>query len=375
MKHSYLETFKGSTFYKVFILVSFIFALILHTGRNRPIHNVSTTTTTRRTTKTSTGENILQNAYPFNTTIHKDTAQTAWCVLDNKNLGRLYAHFPHTLQIMSRCWSFFMMERRKYDVKSCGLYFNVIEKKDFYYRKISPWAKDLISAMNCTTIVRNSHEVAKPPEPDDYFHMEPTTRWFEEVEDVAPLQEAVLQKREGGYTRLDQFTADRTLSIGLIQRFPARKECERKRLPHGCGHYREFINLEKIQAALAENFPSAKIRNTKLKKMNLVEQASWWWNSDVVIAAHGATLSNVMFMRPGTAVIEVFPTDYERMMFQLLMNDVGVYGYPILNATPKDVKGYKNRDVPLAPNVDEIIRLVQEALQRRQSEGIEGETS
>ncbi|CAJ1953675.1 unnamed protein product [Cylindrotheca closterium] len=268
---------------------------------------------------------------------------------------------------MSRCWSFFMMERRKYDVKSCGLFYNVIQKKDFNYRKISPWARDLIRAMNCTSMKRSSYSDAKPPETDDFFHMEPTPRWFEEVEDVAPLQEAVLQQREGGYTRLDEFTANYTLSIGLVQRFSHYKKCERPKMPKWCEHYREFINLKKIQEALAENFPHAKIRNTKLKKMNLVEQASWWWHRDIVIAAHGATLSNVMFMRPGTAVIEIFPTKYERMMFQGLMNDVGVYGYPILNATVKGAKGYKNRDVPLAPNVDEIIRCVQEALQRRKS--------
>ncbi|KAL3942865.1 MAG: hypothetical protein SGBAC_003029 [Bacillariaceae sp.] len=228
--------------------------------------------------------------------------------------------------------------------------------------------------MNCTIIVRDSYSVAKPPKTDDFFHMEPTRRWFEEVEDLAPLQEAVLQKRQDGYTRRNDFAANGNLSIGLIQRFPRNKKCERRKLPKWCDHYREFTNLGKIQEALAETLPSAKIRNTKLKKMKLVEQASWFWHSDIIIAAHGATLSNVMFMRPGTAVIEVFPTDYEPMMFQDLMDDVGVYGYPILKATPEDAKpGHKNRDVPLAPNVDEIVRLIRKALKRRRNGGVEVE--
>lgn len=75
-------------------------------------------------------------------------------------------------------------------------------------------------------------------------------------------------------------------------------------------------------------------------------------------------MPNAMFMRTGTTAVEVFPIDYQPMMFQELMNGVGVYAYPVLNATQKGVIGHKNRDVPLVPDADEIIRLVKEGIQR-----------
>mmetsp|Transcript_17863 Transcript_17863/g.24609 ORF Transcript_17863/g.24609 Transcript_17863/m.24609 type:complete len:90 (-) Transcript_17863:432-701(-) len=78
---------------------------------------------------------------------------------------------------------------------------------------------------------------------------------------------------------------------------------------------------------------------------------------------------------------EVFPTEYEPMMFQYLLNDVGAHGYPILNATPADFKrknysesvknprmanNLVNQNVPLVPNVDDIIWHINEVTQRRQ---------
>jgi hypothetical protein len=259
-----------------------------------------------------------------------------------------------------------MMERRKYGITSCGFFYNMTKRKDFNYNRISPWARDLIKVMNCSRIVRKEHNTPEPPSTDDTYYLKWTRRWFEETEDSAPLQELVLQKGKEGYTRPDDFV-NRTLAIGLIQRTPRNNRCDRVPLPTKCLHFREFINLKKIQESLAKKFASAKIRNTKLKKMNLVEQASWWWTKDIVIAAHGAALSNVMFMRPHTAVIEIFPKGYEPGMFQALMKDVGVYGYPMLEATQKGKKGFKNRNVPLEPNVDEIVRLAREAIQRRQN--------
>jgi len=377
---SYLDTNKGNTLYKFFILVPFICAFVLHSGRSLPINQVSTTTGERRTSlsshslvvpsKSSIAPSRVNNSTtrrdPLRKLIHKETAQTAWCVLDDDNLGKSFYHFPHTLQVLSKCWSYFMMERRKYGVKSCGFFYNVINRKNFNYNKISPWAKDLIKAMNCSKIVRKSKSTPKPPDTDDSYYLKWTSRWFQEIEDVAPIQESVLRKRKEGYSKLDEF-ANRTLVIGLVQRRPRLKHCDSVPAPKNCVHYREIINLKKIQQALAKNFPSAKVRNTKFKNMDLVEQASWWWHKDIVIAAHGAALSNVMFMRPHTAVIEIFPTNYEKNMFQVLMKDVGVYGYRLLRATQKGKKGFKNRNVPLNPNVDEIVRLVRKAIQQRQN--------
>ena len=47
---------------------------------------------------------------------------TAWCVLDKSNSNKGFGHFPHTLQFVSLCWSFFMREQRqRQDELNCGI--------------------------------------------------------------------------------------------------------------------------------------------------------------------------------------------------------------------------------------------------------------
>ena len=56
----------------------------------------------------------------------------------------------------------------------------------------------------------------------------------------------------------------------------------------------------------------------------LSEQARWFAAKDLIIVAHGAALSNVVFMRPGSAVLELFPRYYFNDMFWELMNQCGI---------------------------------------------------
>ena len=44
------------------------------------------------------------------------------------------------------------------------------------------------------------------------------------------------------------------------------------------------------------------------------EQVRCFMNADIVVSPHGANSANAIFMRPGTALIETFPSDYITMM-------------------------------------------------------------
>jgi hypothetical protein len=57
----------------------------------------------------------------------------------------------------------------------------------------------------------------------------------------------------------------------------------------------------------------------------LEAQAQWFASQDLIILAHGAALANVIFMRPGTAVLEMFPRYYYNTMFWDLMDQCGIY--------------------------------------------------
>ena len=48
----------------------------------------------------------------------QNQSETAWCILDHDNLSRFYRHFPHTLESLAPCWSYFC---RRSD-KKCGFF-------------------------------------------------------------------------------------------------------------------------------------------------------------------------------------------------------------------------------------------------------------
>ena len=60
----------------------------------------------------------------------------------------------------------------------------------------------------------------------------------------------------------------------------------------------------------------------KLEGMKLVDQVALFSAADVIIAQHGAALSNLVWARPGTAVVEIMP----RTMPQAIQ-DVGFFSH------------------------------------------------
>lgn len=49
--------------------------------------------------------------------------------LPNQHYLALIHSFPHASQFLSSCWSYFMLERQKYGIPSCGFFFNMVEKR------------------------------------------------------------------------------------------------------------------------------------------------------------------------------------------------------------------------------------------------------
>jgi hypothetical protein len=115
-------------------------------------------------------------------------------------------------------------------------------------------------------------------------------------------------------------------------------------------------------------FADANVIVTNLKGADLVEQAWWWYNQDIVVAvaAQGAGLANVMFLRHPSAVIEDFPTGYTPALFQNLTRSVEAYPYRIDKATSrKSNSGGHPRNKGLEPDPDLVVQLVKDAIQRR----------
>ena len=63
---------------------------------------------------------------------------------------------------------------------------------------------------------------------------------------------------------------------------------------------------------------NATVNHSDLFGYDLPKQVALFSQSDVVIAAHGAALTNVMFMRPHTAVVECFPPYFYELTFETI---------------------------------------------------------
>jgi Glycosyltransferase 61 len=68
---------------------------------------------------------------------------------------------------------------------------------------------------------------------------------------------------------------------------------------------RSIGNHAEVAACLAAGYPG--FRSVRLETTSLAEQVAWFELTDILVAQHGAALSNMIWMRPGAHVIEIDP--------------------------------------------------------------------
>lgn len=79
-----------------------------------------------------------------------------------------------------------------------------------------------------------------------------------------------------------------------------------------------------MAAAIARARPDAEIRTADFATLTLREQIRIAAESDVLVGVHGAGLTHVLWMRPGTKLVEIIPPATERACFGNLAAWVGV---------------------------------------------------
>jgi len=96
---------------------------------------------------------------------------------------------------------------------------------------------------------------------------------------------------------------------------------------------RAITNADTIEQNLQQSYPSAIIdvrtfdSEYELKHQNdtLAVQAQWFATQDLILLAHGAAMTNVIFMRPKTsAIVELYPQYYFNDMFWPLQQQCGI---------------------------------------------------
>lgn len=224
--------------------------------------------------------------------------RTHWCVVASKFLPKTtrghFDHFPHAAEIILPCWSYFVKENV---TDRCGFALVNINYK------LPPWIKELVDTMGCH--VKQS----------DYGLPKDNIVDFVPAEDIQHIPNYYLLRPRLDYIRyLDHpehahmlrrmFVSDdyigsvkgngKPLQIGIIQRDGARR----------------FDNLDEILKTLKNDIPEASIIVSDFKFGSVKEQATWFATKDMVIASHGAALTNSIFITVGTIVLQMYPPGY-----------------------------------------------------------------
>jgi hypothetical protein len=90
-------------------------------------------------------------------------------------------------------------------------------------------------------------------------------------------------------------------------------------------------------------------------ELSVVDQAKLFNSASVVVGAHGAGLSNLVFCEPGTKVLEFFPDQYVRHLFYDICNKRGLkYDYLLCSSEGTATNASDGQKISLTANVDMI---------------------
>jgi capsular polysaccharide biosynthesis protein len=90
---------------------------------------------------------------------------------------------------------------------------------------------------------------------------------------------------------------------------------------------RYLRNSGKVAAMLKRRYSVMRIT---MDDLTIADQANIFHNADVVIAPHGAALTNLIFCRPGTKVVELFSPNYLRDEYSDLARATGLRHVPVI---------------------------------------------
>jgi tetratricopeptide (TPR) repeat protein/capsular polysaccharide biosynthesis protein len=107
---------------------------------------------------------------------------------------------------------------------------------------------------------------------------------------------------------------------------PNTEYSERIYISRGQASYRRIVNDDEVVNYLQQ----FGFRSVKLETMSVAEQADCLAAAKVVVAPHGAGLTNLVFCNPGTKVIEIFSPIYVPSCYRTISNLCGLEHYYLI---------------------------------------------
>eukprot|EP00270_Netrium_digitus_P010204 TRINITY_DN3151_c0_g1_i1.p1 TRINITY_DN3151_c0_g1~~TRINITY_DN3151_c0_g1_i1.p1 ORF type:complete len:1008 (-),score=159.34 TRINITY_DN3151_c0_g1_i1:238-3261(-) len=117
---------------------------------------------------------------------------------------------------------------------------------------------------------------------------------------------------------------------------------------------RLVANLEDVARLLVEEFPSLPVAIIRMHALPLEQQIAFMQRTVMLVGMHGSSLSNVVFMKKGSIVLEVFPFNFFSHKFERVAIQAGVQHFSWQNLHLSN-SSYPNNCInkPLSQNFKE----------------------
>lgn len=223
------------------------------------------------------------------------TPRTAACALERRvSCGNDCHYFQHAAPFLMACWSFFRLY---------GHLPPVLVLRDGLFLGDHRWTRGVLDSMRCRVVQQTIPRCAVlgtlEPGATSWTPQTPGTKadlgwvplsWLASATDAAALADLVLRNEEPPPPPRARVAA----RVGILDRAPP------------SGH---LLHAHDIAAALADALSST-VDVALFENATLAEQAAWMRDHDVVISPHGAQLTNLVFLQPCAAILELSPAHY-----------------------------------------------------------------
>jgi len=147
-------------------------------------------------------------------------------------------------------------------------------------------------------------------------------------------------------------------NIGVTSAFNSRNDVaieDRKRLFVSRRNSRRSIENEEEIIALLEAFDFEAIQAEKLP---FKDQVNLFSSAEVIVASHGAGLTNIVFAKPGTKVLEIFSPGHSILCYFYLAGQARLNHYYLYGEFQRENSG-SAEDFYVCPDViEEMVRKI-----------------
>jgi hypothetical protein len=293
-----------------------------------------------------------------------------WCVITrdslrkdtnwNDNLWGWNGSIQHSAEGVLPCWSWFRQQGAK--DHCCGILI-----MEGLAKLPHVWTLELIrDYMKCTVEFANNLldlqrlRLLTSAGRHEFVQFNFRDKYWMDPRDFAPLRDRVFGYR---FTSEQPKNSSSQVSIGIVQR----------RLD------RRIDNIDAITETLREKGFQVDAVTFWDGWGSLLKYAKWYHNHDVIIAVHGCDLTNSIFIRPHhTVVIHLYPPKLHLVgVFEALVAMAGGYNLEWFKGDPSydfysgSIHERKQAMfIPsISPPVDDVISLVEQAVQMQKRHG------